>query len=476
MGSRRQVAIRALERAESSDGQTRRIPIIALTAHAGAEDRARCLDAGMDDYCSKPFVVDRFLATIRSLLPEVSTTPPFPVGSALADASRGDSGVCERARQGGPYEKHEGKALASHSVNLEVGESVRDADPTEGARSPPADTAPAPFDLESLLGRCNGNGDLALAVLEKFEKQTVQVMSDLQRNMEKSEFEEAARTAHRLKGTAGVLSAAAMRDAATRVGRLKPRVARRRRVYRWIGSVPGRDCTDAWRMSKPPGQRCANGRRSFGNRKDLRCNMHVLIVDDDEIATMVLGDALTKAGHTVDTACNGREALEMLRTGVCRMIVSDWEMPVMSGIDLCRAVRSEDMFGYIYFILLTSKNNKRERVEGLTAGADDFVGKPFDPPELLARIGAGERISSMETREVAIFAMAKLAESRDPETGAHLERVCAYSRVLAQHLAGIDRFKGEITPEYARLIYLTSPLHDIGKVSIPDTVLSSPAN
>ena len=68
----------------------------------------------------------------------------------------------------------------------------------------------------------------------------------------------------------------------------------------------------------------------------------------------------------------------------------------------------------------------------------------------------------------------KLAESRDPETGAHLERVRSYSRVLAQHLSGVDKFRAEINAEYVRLIYLTSPLHDIGKVGIPDCVLLKP--
>src|SRR6202034_402688 len=106
--------------------------------------------------------------------------------------------------------------------------------------------------------------------------------------------------------------------------------------------------------------------------------------------------------------------------------------------------------------------------------ADDFISKPFDPQELLARIETAERILSLETRDVAIFAMAKLAESRDPETGAHLERVRAYSRVLAPPLAGLHKFRGEINAEYIRLIYLTSPLHDIGKVGIPDCVLLKP--
>lgn len=70
--------------------------------------------------------------------------------------------------------------------------------------------------------------------------------------------------------------------------------------------------------------------------------------------------------------------------------------------------------------------------------------------------------------------MAKLAESRDPETGAHLERVRSYSRTLAQHLAGMEKFRDQVDAEYIRLIYLTSPLHDIGKVGIPDCVLLKP--
>lgn len=202
--------------------------------------------------------------------------------------------------------------------------------------------------------------------------------------------------------------------------------------------------------------------------------MRVLIVDDDEIALMVLGEALTRAGYEVDTARNGQEALDVLARGNCRLLVSDWEMPQMSGLELCRAIRADYVRGYVYIILLTSNDAPAKRVEGLRAGADDFVAKPFNPAELLARIGTAERVLSLETRDVAIFAMAKLAESRDPETGAHLERVRSYCRIIAQHLGGLDPFRKEVTTEYARLIYLTSPLHDIGKVGIPDSVLLKP--
>ena len=202
--------------------------------------------------------------------------------------------------------------------------------------------------------------------------------------------------------------------------------------------------------------------------------MRVLIADDDEIALMVLEEALVKAGYEVVTARNGAKALDIVKAGTCRVVVSDWEMPEMNGLQLCHAIRGEHLPGYVYVILLTGHNTPEERVAGLRAGADEFVGKPCNIAELVARIGTAERVLSLETRDVAIFAMAKLAESRDPETGAHLDRVRSYSRLLAQQLGGREKFKKEITPEYARLIYLTSPLHDIGKVGIPDMVLLKP--
>ena len=100
--------------------------------------------------------------------------------------------------------------------------------------------------------------------------------------------------------------------------------------------------------------------------------------------------------------------------------------------------------------------------------------KPFDPPELAVRIRTAERILSLETRDITIFALAKLAESRDSDTGAHLERVRNYSRLLAQWLHDEGRFKDQVDSDFVRLIYLTSPLHDIGKVGIPDSVLLKP--
>ncbi len=202
--------------------------------------------------------------------------------------------------------------------------------------------------------------------------------------------------------------------------------------------------------------------------------MKILVVEDNDIYRTLVQSTLTSAGYEVQTAGDGAEALERLVGGEARMVVSDWEMPGLSGPDLCRKVRAADLPTYIYFILVTGHDQPEERVAGLAAGADDFIAKPFNPAELIERVRAGERILAMETRDVAIFAMAKLAESRDPETGAHLERVRSYCRVLAQDLSTVEKFRDQVDGEFIRLIYLTSPLHDIGKVGIPDCVLLNP--
>ncbi len=202
--------------------------------------------------------------------------------------------------------------------------------------------------------------------------------------------------------------------------------------------------------------------------------MNILVVDDDEMMREMLCNALAQGDDVVQTACNGREALEIIRKEQCQLVISDWEMPEMTGPDLCRAIRTGDWSRYIYVILLTGRNSTNDTVEGMSAGADDFIGKPFDPNELMVRLRAGQRVLSLETRDLTIFAMAKLAESRDPETGTHLERVRNYSRILAEQLE-VDHRSGQVLDhQYCRRIYLTSPLHDIGKVALPDSVLLKP--
>jgi putative two-component system response regulator len=203
-------------------------------------------------------------------------------------------------------------------------------------------------------------------------------------------------------------------------------------------------------------------------------NLRVLVVEDDWIAADLLENALVHYGWEVTRATNGREALELLQAEDFRLVISDWEMPQMTGIELCRQVREHFGGRYIYLILLTSRSGPESVIEGLSAGADEFLSKPFHADELYVRLRVAQRILSLESREMTIFSLAKLAESRDPETGVHLERIREYCRALAAELATHDKHAADMGGDYVHLIYLTSPLHDIGKVGIPDAVLLKP--
>lgn len=202
--------------------------------------------------------------------------------------------------------------------------------------------------------------------------------------------------------------------------------------------------------------------------------MRILIVDDEEITRGLLRDVLERSGYVVAEAATAEEAIATLKCDDVRMVITDWEMPGMGGLELCRAIRRREFDRYVYVILLTSRCSTAEAVEGMTAGADDFVAKPFHKGELIARVRAGERVLLLENREMVIFALAKLAESRDPETGHHLERVQRYARQLAEVLGEDSDYSEQIDAEFVNLVYQTSPLHDIGKVGIPDSVLLNP--
>lgn len=199
--------------------------------------------------------------------------------------------------------------------------------------------------------------------------------------------------------------------------------------------------------------------------------MNVLVVDDDAITRQFLAFTLRNAGYTVSTAKNGEEAFERFLIDQYQLIVSDWSMPKMDGLDLRRA----DNRSYVYFILLTTHDRPEDAIAGLGAGADDYVRKPVDPGELIMRVNAGQRVINLETRGLTIFALAKLAESRDPETGEHLERVRNYCRLLSKKMGQMHlKYQGTIDDDFTQLIYETSPLHDIGKVAIPDNILLKP--
>ena len=202
--------------------------------------------------------------------------------------------------------------------------------------------------------------------------------------------------------------------------------------------------------------------------------LKILVVDDEELTLDYVTTLVENAGYCVEQAVDGEEGWDKICSRGFRLVLLDWEMPKLNGVQLCRRIRETPLPGYTYIILVTGHGSTDDIVAGMSAGADDFVPKPFCPEELLARIRAGERVLGLETRDVTIFAMAKLAESRDPETGGHLERIRSYSRILARRMADDDVLQSRLDNKYVQTLELTSALHDIGKVGIPDCVLLKP--
>ncbi|MBZ5526442.1 MAG: diguanylate cyclase [Acidobacteriia bacterium] len=124
-------------------------------------------------------------------------------------------------------------------------------------------------------------------------------------------------------------------------------------------------------------------------------DFQVLVVDDSLASRQTVEAALKGQPYTVHFAENGRQALQLYAEHLPHLVITDWIMPDIAGPDLCRRIRREFHGSYTYLILLTCKTAKTSVVEGLESGADDYLSKPFDPAELLARIAAGRRIAQM---------------------------------------------------------------------------------
>ena len=201
----------------------------------------------------------------------------------------------------------------------------------------------------------------------------------------------------------------------------------------------------------------------------------VLLVDDSDIALAFMAEALKGSEYEVYKAEDGEEAFNLIVEQGIRLVVTDWVMPKMDGLELCRKIRSSNLGGYTYIIVLTSQNKTSDTITALEAGADDYMAKPCERIELLHRLRAGQRLISMASRDVAIFALAKLTESRDPETGEHLERIRSYCRLLADYVIRKGVVSEAEAPNFLETVVQTSPLHDIGKIGIPDSVLLKPS-
>jgi len=181
-------------------------------------------------------------------------------------------------------------------------------------------------------------------------------------------------------------------------------------------------------------------------------NLPILIVDDNRLQRSVLEANLKAAGYQVIAAENGKEALEIFRKGHFPIVMTDWIMPEMSGLELCRAIRSEESGRYTYIIILTSLDSKNDIIAGLEAGADEYLVKPAHQAELTARLKTARRILDLENARNRYIEEIKSLSLIDPPTGIfnrcymdehisqEIKRAYRYERSLSLILVGVNRF------------------------------------
>lgn len=181
--------------------------------------------------------------------------------------------------------------------------------------------------------------------------------------------------------------------------------------------------------------------------------MEVLIVEDDPISCKLLSRTLAKLGYQVIEAKDGSEAWEILQRKPVQLVITDWLMPKMDGLELTRAIREAGLPNYVYIMILTSRQGIENVVGGLDAGADDYLIKPFNPRELSARLKIGERILDLEQRLKGAHEQMRDLAMHDELTGlwnrrafyshalGELEHVARENLSLCVIMLDIDHFK-----------------------------------
>jgi putative two-component system response regulator len=198
-----------------------------------------------------------------------------------------------------------------------------------------------------------------------------------------------------------------------------------------------------------------------------------ILVADDQVANReLLTELLGSQGFKTITAADGHEALDQLRRVPTDLVLLDVMMPGMTGFEVCEKIKGNPDTYLVPVILVTGLSDKENRIEGIRVGADDFLTRPVDRAELLARVTSllklKHRTDELERAESVLFTLARSIEGKDPCTHGHCERLAEYSAALGQQVG---------LPE-DQLIALRRAgiVHDVGKVAIPDAILLKPGS
>jgi putative two-component system response regulator len=218
----------------------------------------------------------------------------------------------------------------------------------------------------------------------------------------------------------------------------------------------------------------------------------IMIVDDAPDILDLLREMLEEHGSEVFALPSGIMALHAAEKNPPDLLLLDISMPEMDGYQVCERFKRNPRLKEIPIIFLSGLSTTEDKVKAFEAGGVDYITKPFHPAEVRARIGTHLNLRSLqykldfqklvaekvreisEAQQATIFALAKLAENRDEDTGAHLERVREYCRLLAERLGSDSPYAASVSADFIDCIQHAAPLHDIGKVAIPDRILLKP--
>ena len=196
----------------------------------------------------------------------------------------------------------------------------------------------------------------------------------------------------------------------------------------------------------------------------------IVVADDVQANVDLLTGLLVRDGYTVHAALDGGAALELVERVKPDLVLSDVLMPVLNGFDLCRRLKSNRVTRLIPVVLVTALGEREDRIEGINAGADDFLTKPVDAHELKARVRSLVRLKrftdDLDSAESVILSLALTVEARDAYTGGHCDRMAAYAAAFGRHL---DLSDGDVAA-----LRRGGYLHDVGKIGVPDAILLKP--
>lgn len=209
--------------------------------------------------------------------------------------------------------------------------------------------------------------------------------------------------------------------------------------------------------------------------------MNILLAEDDQVTLKLLKTKIEQWGYNLQTAKNGLEAWSIIQQNTADIVITDWLMPLMDGLELCRNIRKMKTPHYIYLMIISSQDARKDIVEALSTGIDDFIVKPINIEELKVRIEIGTRVVGLEKELIkklefieknyyqTIRMFIQLMESFDDQLGGHCRRVGQFALELAQRHPSIQE-SDYSTAEAAGL------LHDIGMVGLPNHLLGKRRN